>query len=47
MENAIDSELSLHLSKVYMFLVHVMYSPCSKLLFRVKHPKWPLRLSDN
>ena len=30
-ENIINSEFSLHLGKFYMFRIHVVYSPCSKL----------------
>ena len=32
---------------VYMFRVHVMYIPCSKLSFSTKHANWKLRLGDN
>ena len=41
-EKAIDSEFCLHLSKFYIFCVHVMYAPCSKLPFSMKHVKWQL-----
>ena len=49
MVKIIDSEFSIYPSirVSLMFLVHVMYSPFSKLLFSTKHAKWQLRLSDN
>ena len=47
MKKAIESEFSLPLGKFYMFCVHVMYTPCSKLPFSMEHAKWQLRLSDN
>ena len=48
LDNTIDSEFSLPLGEFYMFRVHLMYTPCSKLPnchISTKHSKWQLRLN--
>ena len=46
LDKTIDHEFSLPLGEFYMFCVHLMYTPCSKLPnchISTKHAEWQLR----